>query len=134
MAFPAAGSYTYARTVEVGPAVVAGIADGTAALVVYGVDQNNNGRLDGPVGRGELGSGLTAEAATPALCGTYTPMQMTVVPDGGADTGGGSTASAGPVMDAGPGRSQPAAGALSVIALSVLGVAFLTGRRRVRAR
>ncbi len=129
LAFPTAGSYTYARTVELDPAVAAGIANGSAALVVYGVDTNNNGRYDGAAGRSELGAGLAAEAAAPALCGSYTPMQMAGVPDGAAETGGGSTAATGYPAGTGIGWGQILAGALSV-----LGVAVFSRRQRVGLR
>lgn len=93
--FPATGSYTYARTIELDPAVVANLANGTAVLVVHGIDYNGNGAYDDVLGASELDPSLPAEATDPALCGTFEPMQMAAVPDGAADTGGGSTAEAG---------------------------------------
>lgn len=92
---PQTGSYTYARTVELDPTVVANLADGTAVLVVHGIDYNGNGAYDDVLGASELDPGLPAEATAPALCGTFEPMQMAAVPDGAADTGGGSTATSG---------------------------------------
>lgn len=98
--FPQTGSYTYARTIDLAPNVVANLARGTAVLVVHGIDYNGNGRYDDVLGASELDPGLPAEATDPALCGTFEPMQMAAVPDGAADTGGGSTARPGSRTDA----------------------------------
>ena len=88
--FPSAGSYTYSRTIDLDPQVVAALQSGTAVLLVQGVDLNGNGSYD--AGASELDPNLPAEATDPALCGTFEPMQMAGVPAGPADTGGGSTA------------------------------------------
>lgn len=93
--FPQTGSYTYSRTIELDPNVVANLAVGTAVLVVHGIDYNGNGAYDDVLGASELDPSLSAEATDPALCGTFEPMQMAAVPDGAADTGGGSTSLAG---------------------------------------
>jgi hypothetical protein len=121
--FPSAGSYTYARTIELEPGVVENLKRGTAVLVVHGIDYNGNGGYDDVLGPSELDPGLPAEATDPALCGSFEPMQMAGVPDGAADTGGGSTASAGSpagVLTAG------AAGLLTI------GGAVLLTQRRLR--
>jgi hypothetical protein len=123
--FPSAGSYTYTRTIEVDPAVVAALQGGTAVLVVQGVDYNNNGSYDGALGASELDPNLPAEATDPALCGTFVPMQMAGVPDGAANTGGGSTATTG---------GDDAAGVVGAAALLLFGGAVLAGRRRGTAR
>lgn len=90
--FPSTGSYTYSRTIELDPTVVANLQRGTAVLVVHGIDYNSNGAYDDVLGRSELDPTLSAEATDVALCGAFVPMQMAGVPDGAADTGGGSTA------------------------------------------
>jgi hypothetical protein len=90
--FPSTGSYTYSRTIDLDPNVVANLQKGTAVLVVHGIDYNNNGALDDVLGASELDPSLPAEATNPALCGAFEPMQMAGVPNGAADTGGGSTA------------------------------------------
>lgn len=128
MAFPNAASYTYARTIDLDAAAVDSIAKGTATLVVYGIDENSNGRYDGRSSRTELGSALPAEATTPALCGPYTPMQMAGVPDGAADTGGGSTAAGNVLANRGVDLGHLLAGTLSLLALTGF------GRRRLGAR
>ena len=93
--FPSTGSYTYTRTFDLDPNVVANLQKGTAVLVVHGVDYNNNGTYDDVLGASELDPTLPAEATDPALCGAFTAMQMSGVPSGAADTGGGSTATTG---------------------------------------
>src|SRR6478609_11489524 len=69
--FPQAGSYTYSRTIEIDPNVVANLQKGTAVLVVHGIDYNANGRYDDVLGPSELDPSLPAEATDPALCGTF---------------------------------------------------------------
>jgi hypothetical protein len=119
--FPQTGSYTYSRTIELDPNVVANLARGTAVLVVHGIDYNANGAYDDVLGASELDPSLPAEATDPALCGTFAPMQMSAVPDGAADTGGGSTATTG------SGATSNAAGAVSVAAGAVVGGLLLGG-------
>ena len=90
--FPTTGSYTYVRTVPVDSAVRSALTDGTAVLVVHGIDYDGSGAYDDVLGVSDLDPSLPAEATDPALCGQFRPMQMTGVPVGGAETGGGSTA------------------------------------------
>jgi hypothetical protein len=90
--FPSTGAYTYSRTIVLDPRVVANLQNGTAVLVVHGIDYNNNGTYDDVLGTSELEPSVPAEATDPALCGTFSAMQMAAVPAGAADTGGGSTA------------------------------------------
>lgn len=74
--YPTAADYTYSRTFTVDPWVSAAVKDGTAVLVVRGVDDDGK-----PTG-------------APALCGAFVASQMVVMPNGPADTGGGSAAGA----------------------------------------
>jgi hypothetical protein len=90
--YPSAGSYTYSRTIDLDPHVIAALQNGTAVLLVQGVDLDGNGSYDAVPGASELDPTLPAEATDPALCGAFEPMQMAGVPAGPADTGGGSTA------------------------------------------
>ena len=120
--FPQTGSYTYSRTIELDQPVVDNLRNGTAVLVVHGIDYNGNGTYDGVLGASELDPSLPAEATDPALCGTFQPMQMAGVPDGAADTGGGSTADRG---------SVPVAVAVGVAGgLLLVGGAWVIRRRR----
>ncbi|WP_420123026.1 hypothetical protein [Nakamurella sp.] len=129
--FPQAGSYTYSRTIDLDPNVAANLARGTAVLVVHGIDYNANGAYDDVLGASELDPSLPAEATDPALCGTYRPMQMAAVPDGAADTGGGSTA----VAAAGSGGGTPSVVTGPVAAALAGGaLALLAGFRPARTR
>jgi hypothetical protein len=125
--FPQAGSYTYSRTIEIDPNVVANLARGTAVLVVRGIDYNTSGAYDDVLGASELDPSLPAEATDPALCGTFAPMQMSAVPDGAADTGGGSTATSG----SGAGSTAAGVAGAAVGGLFLGGLA-IAGIRRVQ--
>lgn len=138
--FPSAGSYTYSRTIEVDPTVVAALRSGTAVLLVQGVDYNSNGSYDDVTGASEVDPALPAEATDPALCGTFQPMQMAGVPDGSADTGGGSAATstgsnaaiAGtPVGGTAVGGTVLGLAVAGVAALFLLGALGTRGRRRI---
>jgi hypothetical protein len=87
--FPATGSYTYERTIEVDEAVAADIAAGNGVIVVHGVDHNDSGSYDGDV-MSDLDPSLPSEATDPALCGQFDVAQMSM-PDEGVATGGGAT-------------------------------------------
>ncbi|MGY1826013.1 hypothetical protein [Blastococcus sp. SYSU DS0541] len=93
--FPTAegGSVSYERTFEVSEDVHQAFEDGTAVLVVHGVDQNGSGTYDGDV-MSDLDPSLPMEATAPAACGTLAVAQMGAAPAGGAETGGGSTVGA----------------------------------------
>jgi hypothetical protein len=130
--FPATGSYTYSRTIDFDPTVVANLAKGTAVLVVHGIDYNGNGRYDDVLGASELDSSLPAEATDPALCGSYEPMQMAAVPDGAADTGGGSTATSGSESGSGAGSTALGVAGAGAAALLVGGALTLARSRRAQ--
>ena len=123
--FPSTGSYTYTRTIDLDPNVTANLQKGTAVLVVHGVDYNNNGTYDDVLGASELDATLPAEATDPALCGAFTAMQMSGVPSGAADTGGGSTATTGHGAEIGVGVAA---------LLAVGGAAVIAHRRRRSAQ
>lgn len=127
--FPQTGSYTYARTIDLDPNVVANLARGTAVLVVHGIDYNGNGTYDDVLGASEVDPTLPAEATDPALCGSFEPMQMAGVPDGAADTGGGSTAAS---AGTGIGSIVALAGAAAVAALVLGGTLALARSRRAQ--
>ena len=118
--FPSTGAYTYSRTIVLDPRVVTNLQNGTGVLVVHGIDYNNNGTYDDVLGASELEPSVPAEATDPALCGTFTAMQMSAVPAGAADTGGGSTA---------PGNGGNGA-AIALVASALLAGAVIAYRRR----
>ncbi len=91
--FPTAegGSVSYNRTFEVTDDVHQALEDGTAVIVLHGVDENGSGTYDGDV-MSDLDPTLPMEATAPAACGTLNAAQMGTAPSGGAETGAGSTA------------------------------------------
>ena len=91
--FPTAegGTLTYERTFEVSEDVHKAFENGTAVLVLHGIDQNGSGTYDGDV-MSDLDPSLPMEATAPAACGALTAAQMGTAPTGGAETGAGSTA------------------------------------------
>ena len=114
--YPKAGAYTYSRTFDIDPAVAAAVKNGTAVMVVHGIDYNKNGKYDTVLG---TTSGVSAESAAPALCGAFVASQMQSVPTGSADTGGGPADSS---------TTLAGFGALSL--LGAAGAAFVAFRRR----
>lgn len=116
--YPKAGAYTYSRTFDIDPKVAAAVKNGTAVMVVHGIDYNKNGQYDNVLG---MTSGVPAESAAPALCGAFVASQMQSVPTGSADTGGGPVDST---------NALAGFGALSL--LGAAGAAFVAVRRRLR--
>lgn len=90
---PSGGSYTYSRTVTLDSTTVNAIKDGTAVIVVHGLDPATApmSSLTTPNTVGLTLPGETqqvaAVATAPALCGALTSM-----PSGAPVTGGGGTA------------------------------------------
>ena len=89
--FPTEGDIAYERTFEVSDDVVAAFEAGTAVLVLHGIDKDGSGAYDGDV-MSDLEPSLPMEATAPAACGSFTSSQMGTMPEGGAETGAGSTA------------------------------------------
>lgn len=85
------GDDPYERTFEVSDDVAADIAAGDGVIVVHGVDHNGSGEYDGDV-MSDLDPSLPSEATDPAACGTLDVAQMEEWPEGGAETGDGTTA------------------------------------------
>lgn len=116
--FPADGSYTYQRSIEVSDQVAADIADGKSVVVVHGVDYDGSGEYDSET-PSDLNPDLPTEATDPALCGVIEAADM-AMPEGGVDTGGASTA----------GFQHTGAVVLGATALGIGAVAFAGIRRR----
>jgi hypothetical protein len=89
--FPTDGNESYSRTIELTPDVAAAFEQGTAVLVLHGVDKDGSGTYDGSI-MSDLDPSLPMEATAPAACGSFDAAQMGTTPSGGAETGGGSTA------------------------------------------
>ncbi len=63
------GTIRYKRTIHLAPAVKRNIMNGTAVLLVLGIDWNHNGHYDGTLSYSRLAPSLPREATAPALCG-----------------------------------------------------------------
>jgi hypothetical protein len=91
--FAVGSEFEYSRgDVQVTEDVAQAILAGESVVVVHGVDHNGNGQYD-MEGRGvsELKAELPGEATDPALCGVLNASQMGSMPQGGVETGAGST-------------------------------------------
>ena len=121
---PSGASFDYKRTFDLDAKTLDSIKGGTAVIVVHGLDpaklpqaaQNE---------KSDLVPSLPLAATSPALCGTVTASQMSSMPAGAANTGGGSTAGV-------EHEGWIAGGAALVAAGAVTGAAAL--RRRTGAQ
>jgi hypothetical protein len=84
--FPGGSAYSYERTFELDAETAESLKNGTAVVVVHGVDPAKM-----PAAAAEkmsdLDPSLPAAATLPAACGTLASSQMGAMPEGGADTG-----------------------------------------------
>jgi hypothetical protein len=88
---PAGASTSYKRTFTMNAKTVAAIKDGTAVVVVHGLDPSTlSKQAQGE--KSDLVPALPLAATSPALCGVVNASQMSSMPSGSAGTGGGSTA------------------------------------------
>ncbi|WP_371478359.1 hypothetical protein [Kitasatospora sp. NBC_00315] len=67
--FPATGTFTYSRTIQITDQVVHALRTDNAVVVIHGIDYNKNGRYDSVLGASDLDPKLPQEATAPALCG-----------------------------------------------------------------
>lgn len=118
--FAAKGDFEYSRgDVQVSEDVAQAILGGKAVVVVHGVDYDGNGTYNaGERGMSELDPSLPGEATDPALCGVLNASQMSAMPQGGVEAGGGST------------TGIENAGLIGVGAAAVVGGGALLARRR----
>ena len=115
---PSGAGYTYQRTITLDPKAIAALKDGTAVIVVHGLDPAKlSKKAQGE--KSDLVPSLPLAATSPALCGKVVNSQMSGMPSGGVQTGGGGTAG---LQDAG---LFYAAGALALGAAGAL-----TARRK----
>ncbi|UFU06567.1 NPXTG-anchored protein [Ruania halotolerans] len=84
--FPGGDAYTYERTFELNDDTAAALADGTAVVVIHGVDPANLSE-EAAEKMSPLNEELPLAATLPAACGTVNVSQMGAMPEGGADTG-----------------------------------------------
>ncbi|UFU03066.1 hypothetical protein LQF12_00185 [Ruania suaedae] len=84
--YPGGAEYTYERTFEINDDSAAALADGTAVVVIHGVDPTLLSE-EAAEKMSPLNEELPLAATLPAACGTVSVSQMGAMPDGGADTG-----------------------------------------------
>ena len=115
--FAATADIDYSRgDVQVTEEVAEDILSGEAAVVVHGVDHDGDGTYSpGQRGVSDLDPALPGEATDPAICGVMNASQMGAVPEGGVDTGAGSTAGTENVGLIGAGALAAAGGTLLVV-------------------
>lgn len=83
------GSFTYSRTFTMDADTISAIKNGTAVVVVHGLDPSKlSAKAQGE--KSNLVPSLPLAATAPALCGTLAASQM-AMPAGGAQTGAGTT-------------------------------------------
>lgn len=88
---PSGSAYTYKRTITLDSKSVEALKNGTAVIVVHGLDPAKIPAA-ARAAKSDLVPSLPLAATSPALCGKLTRSQMTDMPSGGVPTGGGSTA------------------------------------------
>lgn len=79
--FPTAprGRIQYERTIRVGRNVARAVRDGEAAIVIHGIDYNQNGKYDfAGAGKSDLDPNLPAEATDPVACGILHPQRSAI--------------------------------------------------------
>lgn len=110
------GDATYERTIEVDDETAESLRDGDGSVVLHGVDHNGNGQYDGDQ-MSDLDESLPSEATDPAACGELEMSQMDAMPEGGAETGDGTTAgieNSGTMLAGGGLLTAAAAGAIAL--------------------
>lgn len=122
--FSSDGQFEYSRAdVQVTEEVAEDILSGESAVVVHGVDYDGDGTYSaGQRGVSDLDPSLPGEATDPAICGVLSASQMGGgMPEGGVDTGAGSTS------------GTEHLGLIGAGALAAAGGVYLVTRRRPRA-
>jgi hypothetical protein len=88
---PSGASTDYQRTITLDSKTLASLTAGTAVVVVHGLDPATLSKT-AQGEKSDLVPSLPLAATSPALCGTLVASQMTSIPGGSANTGGGGTA------------------------------------------
>jgi hypothetical protein len=88
---PSGASFTYHRTFTINSATLAALKAGTGVVVVHGDDPATLSKK-AQQEKSDLVPSLPLAATSPALCGAITASQMSQMPGGAPNTGGGSTA------------------------------------------
>jgi hypothetical protein len=88
---PSGAQTDYKRTFTMDAKTIAALKDGTAVIVVHGLDPATLSKK-AQAAKSDLVPSLPLAATSPALCGPVKVSQMSSMPAGAADTGGGGTA------------------------------------------
>lgn len=88
---PSGSTITYSRTITLDTTTVKSIQAGNAVIVVHGLTPSTAPKA-ATTEKSALVPSLPLAATAPALCGALTASQMSTVPTGAPQTGGGSTA------------------------------------------
>lgn len=87
---PSGASFDYSRTITLDATTLASVKAGTGVIVVHGLDPATlSKKAQGE--KSDLVPSLPLAATSPTACGTLALAQMSTVPGGAPDTGGGST-------------------------------------------
>ena len=88
---PSGASFDYERSFDLDAKTLAAVKNGTAVVVVHGLDPASLPQA-AQNEKSDLVPSLPLAATSPALCGVLAASQMSAMPAGAAATGGGSTA------------------------------------------
>lgn len=88
---PSGAGFDYSRTITLDSATAASVTSGKGVIVVHGLDPATLSKT-AQGEKSDLVPSLPLAATSPALCGTLVASQMSNVPGGPPQTGGGSTA------------------------------------------
>lgn len=87
---PSGASTDYHRSITLDSKTLASLQAGTAVVVVHGLDPSTLSKT-AQGEKSDLVPSLPLAATSPSLCGTLVASQMSSIPGGSANTGGGST-------------------------------------------
>ena len=87
---PSGGSFSYTRTITLSAAAMKSLKAGIAVVVVHGLDPATLSKK-AQAAKSDIVPSLPLAATSPALCGKLVATQMSTLPKGGVNTGGGST-------------------------------------------
>ena len=117
---PSGGSFDYSRTFALDDKTIAAVKAGTGVIVVHGLDPATLS-TKAQAAKSDLVPALPLAATSPALCGAVQVSQMSSMPNGAANTGGGSTA--------GMQEEGLLAGGIAVLAAGAVAGGFALRRR-----
>lgn len=120
--FPGGSSYNYERSFQLNPETAQSLKNGTAVVVVHGVDPTKLPAASATK-PSDLDPKLPQAATAPAACGTLGASQMSAMPKGGADTGAQVTSHSNVATEV---------GVAGVAAATLAGASIVMMRRRAQ--